>query len=194
VSSIAVASLERFVFRYKTIGNAHVSPMTELYMKHAKTIRASSSTYKVGSLRTDLKALIDKNVPDDLFRANLRETRYRPRAGNGHIRYMLVAIEDHIDWLKGAAAGAPKCKDKSVVFDFSNTTLEHVYPRSAKATDKITALEVVKDTLGNLTTSALTPMRPSATSPTPRSVRRCRPRSSARTAASSPTRPGRPRW
>lgn len=79
----AVASLERFVFRYKTIGNAHVSPMTELYMKHAKAIRASASSYKVGSLRTDLKALIDKNVPDDLFRANLRETRYRPRAATG---------------------------------------------------------------------------------------------------------------
>lgn len=64
---------------------------------------------------------------------------------------MLIAIEDHIDWLKGAAGGVPKCKDKSVVFDFSNTTLEHVYPRSAKGTDKVTALEAVKDTLGNLT-------------------------------------------
>ena len=147
----AVATLERFVFRYKTIGNAHVSPMTELYLKHAKGIRASAAGYKVSSLRTDLKALIDKNVPEDLFRANLRQTRYRQRAGNGHIRYMLIAIEDHIDWLKGAAAGVPKCKDKSVVFDFSNTTLEHVYPRSAKGTDKVSSMETVKDTLGNLT-------------------------------------------
>lgn len=34
--------------------------------------------------------------------------------------------------------------------DFSNTTLEHIYPRSAKAADKSATLEPLKDTLGNL--------------------------------------------
>ena len=149
--SESVASIERFVFRYKTIGNAHVSPMTELYLKHAKAIRASVSGYKIASLRTDLQALINKSVPEELFRANLRQTRYSPRAGNSHIRYMLIAIEDHLDWLQGTATGAPKCRDKALVFDFSNTTLEHIYPRSASAADKNRVLEPFKETLGNLT-------------------------------------------
>lgn len=147
----AVASLERFVFRYKIIGNAHVSPMSELYLKQALAIRASPTTYKVATLRAELRALVDKYVPDAVFRANLEQLEYRSRAGNSPIRYMLIAIEDHIDWLKGGAAGVPKCKDKTVVFDFSNTTLEHVYPRSAKDADKVTALEPLKETLGNLT-------------------------------------------
>lgn len=146
-----VASLERFVFRYKTIGNAHVSPMTDLYLKHAKMIRESPATYKVSNLKNDLRALLEKNVPEPVFRTNLEQISYSARSGNGHIRYMLIAIEDHIDWLKGAAAGAPKCKDKSIVFDFSNTTLEHIYPRSAKDGEKIPTLEPHKDSLGNLT-------------------------------------------
>ena len=147
----SVASLERFVFRYKTIGNAHVSPMTELYLKHSTAIRSSPSTYKVSALRSDLKALVDQHVPEALFRTNLELIRCVSRAGNGHIRYLLIAIEEHIDWFDKAASGTPKCKDKSFVFDLKNTTLEHVYPRSPKDGEKIPALEMLKETLGNLT-------------------------------------------
>ena len=39
----AVSSIERFVFRYKTIGNRHIGPMTELYLKHAKKIREATN-------------------------------------------------------------------------------------------------------------------------------------------------------
>ncbi|MEH0198711.1 DUF262 domain-containing HNH endonuclease family protein [Caulobacter sp. CCNWLY153] len=147
----AVASLERFVFRYKTIGNGHATPMTELYVRHAKQIRGNPAAYKISNLKNDLNELLDKHVPEVVFRTNLAQTSYSPRTGNGHVRYLLIAIEDHIDWLKGQAAGTPKCKDKAVVFDFANTTLEHIYPRSAKPADKVAALEPHKDSLGNLT-------------------------------------------
>ena len=37
------------------------------------------------------------------------------------------------------------------VFDFSSTTIEHVYPLKASAADKDVALEPLKNDLGNLT-------------------------------------------
>ena len=146
----AVSALERFVFRFKTIGNAHINPMTELFLRHAKSIR-DDSNYAVKGLRKDLKGLINRAVPDSVFEANLSEIRYWPRSGNGNIRYLLITLEDYAQWFESGANGVPKCKDKTRVFDFSNTTLEHVYPRSAKENEKAENMENVKHTLGNLT-------------------------------------------
>jgi len=147
----AVATLERFVFRYKTIGNAHVSPMTDLYQRNAKAIRDNPKAYKLKTLRDELTELVDKQVPEALFRAKLKETQYTTRGGNSFIRYMLLTLEDYRDWVEEGAAGIPKCRDKTTVIDFGNTTVEHIYPRSAKAPHKVTALEPIKDSLGNLT-------------------------------------------
>lgn len=80
-----------------------------------------------------------------------KEVRYSALGGNGHIRYMLITLEDYATWYEQGAQGTPKCKDKTRVFDFSSTTLEHVYPKSAKDVDKIAELEAVKHTIGNLT-------------------------------------------
>lgn len=146
----AVASLERFVFRYKTIGNAHISPMTELYLRHAKKIR-SSKNYSVSDLRADLCALVTKVVSDQVFEANLRDTKYSTQGGNSHIRYLLITLEDYSAWYEQGVQGKPKCKDKTRIFDFSNTTLEHIYPQSVAGSAQDAALEKVKHTIGNLT-------------------------------------------
>lgn len=146
----AVATLERFIFRFRTIGNAHITPMTEIYLRHAKKIRGDAN-YAIKDLRKDLQELIDKAVPDSIFEANLSEVRYSPKSGNSHLRYLLITLEDYAQWYDGGANGVPKCKDKTRVFDFSNTTLEHVYPRSAKGMEKVEGLEKVKHALGNLT-------------------------------------------
>lgn len=146
----AVSALERFYFRFKTIGNAHIAPMTELYLRHAKEIR-DKPNYNVNELRKELRKLVCKTVPDNVFEANLNEVRYSPRSGNGHIRYFLITLEDYAQWYKDGASDVPKCKDKTRVFDFSNTTLEHIYPQSAQGKEKDKSLEKVKHTLGNLT-------------------------------------------
>lgn len=146
----AVASLERFVFRYKTIGNVHIGRMTDLYLKHAKAIRASSK-YAVKSLKTDLRTLAMDAVPDSVFEARLRALQYQSRGGNAPIRYLLITLEDHLKWFEKGAQGEPKCVDKTRVFDLPGTTLEHVYPKSASPTEKKASLEEVKHALGNLT-------------------------------------------
>lgn len=148
--STAVAAIERFVFRYKTVGNVHIGKMTAMYLKHAKQIRTVPK-YSVKTLKSDLKQLALEAVPDAVFEAKLRELHYAPRGGNGSIRYLLITLEDHLKWFNKGAQGEPKCLDKMRVFDLTGTTLEHVYPVSAAVKDKDAALEKVKHTLGNLT-------------------------------------------
>ena len=146
----AVAILERFVFRYKTIGNAHISPATGLYLRHASKIR-STNTYAIKDLKNDLATLVSEKVPDGVFEARLRELKYSERSGNAHIRYLLIALEDYSRWYEQGAQGSPKCREKTRVFDFSNTTIEHIYPQSVDADDKDPGLEEIKHALGNLT-------------------------------------------
>ena len=146
----AAAALERFVFRYKTIGNVHIGRMTKLYLKNAIAIRASSKAV-IKNLRTELRELVMDAVPDSVFEAKLRALQYQARGGNAPIRYLLITLEDHLKWFEKGAQGDPKCIDKMRVFDLPGTTLEHIYPKSADATSKEAALEEVKHTLGNLT-------------------------------------------
>lgn len=146
----AVASLERFVFRYKTIGNVHIGKMTKLYLKHATGIRASAKG-AVKNLKRELRTLVMDEVPDDVFKAKLAALQYQPRGGNASIRYFLITLEDHLKWFENGAQGEPKCVDKTRVFDLSGTTLEHIYPLSSSAGGKDADLEEVKQTLGNLT-------------------------------------------
>ena len=146
----AVASIERFVFRFKTIGNSHIGPMTKIYLLHAKKVREQTN-YKIKELREDLQKLANKAVPNSVFKANLNEVKYSPSGGNGYIRYMLITLEDYAKWYEQGAQGIPRCKEKTRVFDFPNTTLEHVYSQSAKRADEVPALEASKHTIGNLT-------------------------------------------
>lgn len=146
----AIVALERFVFRYKTIGNVHIGRMTNLYLKHAKAIRASAKS-AVKNLRVDLRTLAMDAVPDSVFEARLRALQYQSRGGNTPIRYLLITLEDHTKWVEKGAQGEPKCLDKTRVFDLPGTTLEHVHSKSASEADRNADLEEVKHTLGNLT-------------------------------------------
>lgn len=150
--SEAVASIERFVFRYKIVANAHIGPATSLYQQQAAAIRKNPSTYKLSTLRTAMTTLLDKYVPDDVFDGHLRALKYlKGSAGNKHLRYLLNTLEDYFSWFKNGANGQPKPKDKSVMLEFSQLTVEHVYPQNAEAKDKNTPLESIKHYLGNLT-------------------------------------------
>ena len=143
-------SIERFVFRYKTVVNAHVTPMTNVYLKHAKKYEIQTTT-RLNSLRADLTELILKRAPDSIFETGIREIKYLLGRSNTHIRYFFVTMEDYCKWYEDGAQGVPKCKDKKRILDMNNLTVEHIYPQSPFAEDKNDDLENVKDTLGNLT-------------------------------------------
>ena len=146
----AVASIERFVFRYKTIVNAHITPLTNVYLKHARTVR-EPRRYSVRKLRADLTELVNIYAPDSIFEPALREIRYLPRRSNVTIRYFFIAMEDYGRWAEAGARGTPKCRDQTRVFDLKATTIEHIYPQNSVQGDIDSELEGVKHTVGNLT-------------------------------------------
>lgn len=141
--------LEFAVFRYIHCCRQHPSKLDSVFLASAVEIRKAPKTYKVAALRASLKSLQDSYAGDDLFRQGIRsELVYREKAGNTIPKYFLTTIEQFQPWYKAGAAGVPKCKDKSSVYDFSQIEIEHVYPRNA--TNKDPVMEPLKNRLGNL--------------------------------------------
>ncbi len=60
-----------------------------------------------------------------------------------------MTLEHHIRWFDEGAQGRPKCRDRTRVLDFENSTIEHIYPEHAAQPNE--TLEPYLDTLGNLT-------------------------------------------
>lgn len=149
VFASAVSIIERTVFRYKTIGNAHISSLTSLYNEQAKKVR--NNEFSIEELLSKMKSLVLRKVPDTIFRSKLRELRYSTQTGNRHIRYLLCTLEDYFVWYEAGACGSPQGEDKVRVLDFANTSIEHVYSSNPETSNIDTDLEEVKDTIGNLT-------------------------------------------
>lgn len=144
-----VQMLERFMFRYKIVSDAHIGPATSVYHSEAVEIRKAPATYKIGLLRTKLQALLDKSAKDAVFQTRLQTLMYSRELTNKPLKYFLITLENYLRWYRDGAKGQPKCLDKMQVFDPSATTVEHVYPEKAAPSDP--ALEPLLDTLGNLT-------------------------------------------
>ena len=146
----AISCIERFVFRYKTMVNAHVTPMTNAYLRQAKAIRDAPEKYRIKYLREELSDLVEKRASDSIFETAVKEIKFSPH-GNAYIRYFLITIEDYINWYESGAQDAPKCQDKTRVFDVNKMTIEHIYSQNAKENSNNGDLEDIKHTLGNLT-------------------------------------------
>lgn len=144
-----VEMLERVVFRYKTICNQHATGLTTIYNKTAVDIRAKGERYSPNSLRKLCRTLIQDKAPDELFAANLAALEYNTDRSNKPLKYFLMTTEHYRQWCDDGATGSPKCKDKTRVYDFTNTTIEHIYPQNPESPDS--TLEPYTNTLGNLT-------------------------------------------
>ncbi len=147
-----VQLLERFTFRYKNISSQHVGSLTKIYHDHSVTIRNNPSTYRVSALKQGLHDLQVLKAPDSIFAPSLtKQLVYHPGSGNKVLRYFLITIEYYNKWYKSGASGNPKCRDKARIFDFQNTTIEHIYPLKPEASAYNQALEPLANDLGNLT-------------------------------------------
>ncbi|MEO3470933.1 DUF262 domain-containing HNH endonuclease family protein [Roseomonas sp. CAU 1739] len=144
-----VQMLERLMFRYKIICDAHIGAATSIYHAQAVKIRKASTSYKIAELRKELQGLLDKSANDMVFKSRLQGMMYSRELTNKPLKYLLITLESYLRWYRAGAKGAPKCLDKMVVFDPSATTVEHVYPEKASPADG--TLEPLLDTLGNLT-------------------------------------------
>lgn len=144
-----VQMVERFMFRYKIISDAHIGTGTKIYHDESVEIRRNPGTYKVASLKKALQSLLDKSANDTLFKNRLQGLTYSRELTNKPLKYFLITLESYLPWYRAGAKGTPKCQTQMMVFDPSATTIEHVYAENAAPPDP--KLEPLLDTLGNLT-------------------------------------------
>lgn len=148
----AVAVLERFIFRYITIGQRRANRMEVVFLDTVRQIRGLNGAvpYSLEQLRTDLAELCENEIKDNLFREMLNEYKYGKGTING-MRVMFSGLENYRRWYERGSKGEPKCKDVVNTIDSGALTLEHVYPQSAKKNEINEQLELVKHDIGNLT-------------------------------------------
>jgi hypothetical protein len=146
-----VSVLERFLFRYKVVVNQHIEAANKIFLEESVVIRNNPAAYTPTTLTAKLKALQNERANDAIFRTALENLSYKVGGGNKPIKYLLMTLEHYKRWFENGAHGAPTCEDKTRVYDFVDTTIEHVYPRNASGGAGNTALEPLKNTLGNLT-------------------------------------------
>jgi len=149
--SDTVHMIEKFAFRYIIITNQHATALANKYHEECLAIRTNPTGYNIASLRTKLQALQTQRANDGLFRASLDSLIYKVGGGNTPIKYFLLTIESFLRWYRAGATGTPQCMDKTVIYDFTDTTIEHVYPRNAQGVVVDATLEDLKNTIGNLT-------------------------------------------
>jgi hypothetical protein len=139
----------RFFFRYKIVCNQHVTPMTKIYLKYAHLLSNQRNKFRIHNYKVELDDLLSSKADDTRFADDLRSLRYSEEGGNRELKYLLVAIEEHWQWIQSGATNSNRGIDKLRPFDFDSATIEHVYPRAAAL--RTTMLEPVKHNLGNLT-------------------------------------------
>ncbi|WP_136073208.1 HNH endonuclease family protein, partial [Candidatus Ulvibacter alkanivorans] len=143
--------LELFLFKYKVIANAHIEAAVSVFHSHCLSIRADVAAYDVNTLRADLNTLMNGKVTLTQFRAGLDGLSYKVGGGNKPLKYLLMTLEHYKRWYDLGANNTPECIDKTRVYDFTSTTIEHVYPRNASGSVLDSTLEPIKNHLENLT-------------------------------------------
>ncbi|MBD2577913.1 DUF262 domain-containing protein [Oscillatoria sp. FACHB-1406] len=146
-----VQIVERTFFRYKIICNQHATPLKGIYYQESLAIRQDPNSYTISNIKTKLQNLISTKATDSTFKNALNMLEYKESGGNKPLKYFLMTVEYYYQWYKNGAAGVPVCVDKSRVYDFAGTSIEHVYPRNSGSSVLDSNLEPLKNTLGNLT-------------------------------------------
>jgi hypothetical protein len=149
--SAIVQILERFLFRYKVITSQHIEAVVSIFHTHSVSIRNSPATYNIEDLKNVLRHLQNSRANDNLFRSTLDNLNYKDGGGNKPIKYFFMTLEHYRRWYLEGHNGEPSCRDKTRVYDFTSTTIEHIYPRNAREQVFNQALEPFKNNIGNLT-------------------------------------------
>lgn len=127
-----VHMLEKFMFRHKSVCNLGHQKLSELYMQEAVKIRRDPENYRLTDLRTTLKEYIETECTDAVFKVGLSNLKYRTNGGNKPLRYLFSTLNEHIEWYRNGAVGAP-APQKGTVINYDNVTIEHIASQSPSA-------------------------------------------------------------
>ena len=124
-----VHMLEKFMFRYKTVCNLGHQKLSDLYMEEAVKIRRDPLNYRLSDLKNTLKAYIQTDCNDSIFRVGLSNLKYRTSGNNKQLKYFFSTINEHVEWYCSGAIGKPKPNTGSVI-NYDNVTIEHISSQS----------------------------------------------------------------
>ena len=127
-----VHMLEKFMFRHKSVCNLGHQKLSELYMQEAVKIRSDPENYRLTGLRTTLREYIGSECTDAVFKVGLSNLKYRTTGGNKPLRYLFSTLNEHIEWYRNGAVGAP-APNKGTVINYDNVTIEHIASQSPSA-------------------------------------------------------------
>lgn len=146
-----VCVLERFIFRYITVGQRRASRMEAIFLEASDKIRGNSPVaFCSEKFREELLKLCESEVKNTLFREMLNDFKYEKGSVDG-LRVLFVGLESYMPWYEKGGIGMPECKDMVNAIDSDRLTVEHVYPQTAKDGKSNDELEKVKHEIGNLT-------------------------------------------
>lgn len=149
---LLVNLVERFYFRYKVVCNLHVGSLNNAYQRQAEEIRDQGSSYSTDLFRSEVVRLQTEKATDDLFRSLIADRlNYSGSSSKKPIKYFLLSVEYFQRWLDDGAEGDPEAYDETRIFDFSATTIEHIYPQSPAEDNKAEDLDERVHEVGNLT-------------------------------------------
>ncbi|MBW4498139.1 MAG: HNH endonuclease family protein [Scytonema hyalinum WJT4-NPBG1] len=152
IFSQIVQIVEKVFFRYKIICNQHATSLKNIYYEESIVMREKPSSYNISNFKHKLKKLISSKASNLMFKNGLETLGYKESGGsNKPLKYFLMTIEYHYQWYKNGGVGDAICIDKSRVYDFAGTSIEHIYPQKASPNLRDEKLEPLKNTLGNLT-------------------------------------------
>ncbi len=144
-----VHTIEKAFFRYKIICNQHVTPLKKVYSQECLAIRDKPDCYQTSSIRAKLQKLIKDKAYDSKFENELKNLEYKDSGGtNKPLKYFLMIIDYYYEWHKDGDFSQKTKIDKTRVYDFAATSIEHVYPQNSSSEDP--ELEPLKNKIGNL--------------------------------------------
>lgn len=146
-----VQILEKFMFRYKGVCNNKHQKLGDIFMKEAIKIRENPDTYRISSLTTQLRPLLEEGAGDELFKEKLKSMKYIERGSNKLLKYLFATLNEYHKWYDDEnASGKPKA-EKGKIINFEDVSIEHIFSQSPQSGDSIPdGLEDVNE-LRNLT-------------------------------------------
>ncbi len=143
-----VHTLEKFMFRYKTVCNNPHQVLSELYNKEAPKIRYDPQNYSLSGLSRALQTLLEEKADDEKFKLGLKNLVYQPSGGNKPLRYFFSTLCDYYRWHEEGENGKPSA-NKEHIINYDNVTIEHIDSQHSR--DGNTLPEDSRNKLKNLT-------------------------------------------
>ncbi|EBW5024599.1 DUF1524 domain-containing protein, partial [Salmonella enterica subsp. enterica serovar Derby] len=144
----------KFFIRYKAISALHASIFSSLYPALAQEIHQLKDRFTIKLVYPKFNEILCSKDPDNnYFITGIRNLRYQRKGDNKLLKCLLVTIEENWQWLNSGSTSCEsrlKLEDKTRVFDFNNTTLEHLYPYSVGENEREENVEKIKNTIGNI--------------------------------------------